>query len=349
MKSIEIDASYGEGGGQILRSALSLAALTGQTVRLVNIRAGRPNPGLQAQHLTAVQAVAQICSASLEGAELGSRTLTFSPGKSPQAGRYVFDVAEARKLGSAGSTGLVFQTILLPLALADGESRVTLRGGTHTAWAPPFDYLVHVYLPTLARLGVDAEIAIGRWGWYPQGGGEVQAIVRGRGFDRRPFTPLQLTDRGPLKRLWGLSATSNLPDHIGERQRQRVIETLQQHGLKPHIQLVRAPSPGPGTCVIIFAHCEHSTAGFTAYGQRGKPAEKVAEEACQAFLRWYKSNAAVDPHLADQLVLPLALAEGPSAFTTSEITNHLRTNIWVVEHFLERRWVVEDSGLVQVR
>jgi RNA 3'-terminal phosphate cyclase (ATP) len=346
-----IDGSYGEGGGQVLRSALALSALTGQAVRIEQIRAGRPNPGLQAQHLTGVLAVARVCEAQLEGARLGSQKLQFSPRQSPQAGDYRFDVAEQRQGGSAGAVTLVLHTLLLPLAWAAGKSRVTVRGGTHVAWSPPYQHLERVYLPMLQKMGLTARPRIARWGWYPQGGGEVTVDVEGRA--GLPLAPLQLTERGGLRQIWGLSAYSNLPAHVGERQRQRIEQLLREANLAPWTGTVQAPAPGPGSAVLLVAECENVVAGFSALGARGKPAERVAEEACADFLRWWRSGAAVEMHLADQLVLPLALAAGPSTYTTCRVTQHLLTNAWVVQQFLPAQIEIEGqegaAGRVLVR
>jgi len=336
-----IDGSYGEGGGQVLRTSLALSALLGEPVRVENIRAKRPNPGLQAQHLTGVMAIARICDAEVKGAELGSKELTFIPRKKPQAGLYRFDVAKARKGGSAGATTLVFQTIFFPLARADGVSRVVIKGGTHVAWSPPFHYLEHVFLPTIARMGFEAELRIEKWGWYPIGGGEITITVIGD--SKAALKGIQLTERGKLRRLWGISAYSNLPEHIGQRQRQRAVELLRRWDLDPRIQIVKAPSSGKGTCVFLVAEFENTVAGFTALGAIGKRAERVAEEAVREFLDYYKSGAALDKHLADQLILPMALAREPSAFTTCRITQHLLTNIWVVEQFMGEKFVVEGQ------
>ncbi len=332
-----IDGSYGEGGGQILRTTPSLAAILQRPVRIERIRARRPQPGLRPQHLTAVRAMAAVCGASLEGDQVGSRELIFRPGHASRPGRYVFDVSQVAGAGSAGSVTLIFQTVLLPLALADGPSHVVLRGGTHVEWSPPFHYLVHVYLPALARMGISAEVQLTRWGWYPQGGGEMVARVAGGARLR----PQDFTQRGPLRRLWGLSATSNLPAHIRQRQAERVSARLRDAGVFAEVQQADAPSTGPGTCVFLCAEHEHITAGFTAYGRRGLPAERVADAAVDEFLAYRARQGATDPHLADQLVLPLALAGG--ALITVQITSHLLTNIWVVEQFLGRRFTLEGA------
>lgn len=339
---ITIDGSYGEGGGQILRTSLTLAAVTGKPLKMVNIRAGRKKPGLAAQHLTAVLAAAAVCDAHLEGAQLGSQTLTFVPQSSLQARSYSWDVAAARRGGSAGSTSLILQTVLLPLALAEGRSKVTVKGGTHVPWSPPYHFLEKVYLPTLARLGVEARAEIERWGWYPIGRGSVKAQIK-EAASRPLLKAIDLNERGEFLRLSGLSALSNLPKHIAQRQRDRALELLRGEGFEPDIRMEEGKSSGRGTMVFLWAEFENGVAGFTALGAPGKPAEKVAEEACQAFLEYYESGAALDKHLADQLILPLALADGHSAFTTCQITQHLITNIWVVEQFMDIGYQVEGS------
>ncbi len=339
---LTIDGSYGEGGGQVLRTSLALAAITGQAVHIVNIRAGRRKPGLAPQHLTGVRAAAKVCAAEVEGARLRATELVFVPGSTPQAGRYTFDVAQAAKGGSAGAVSLILQTVLLPLALAEGPSQVTLRGGTHVAWSPPFDYLKRVYLPTLARVGVQAKVNIQKWGWYPIGGGEVEAWVEGRG-PRAALAGLDLRQRGGLLRVRGVSASSNLPKHIRARQERAALQALRSNGVNARIDVVDAPSKGQGTVVFLWAEFENVSAGSTSLGARGKPAERVAEEAADELLAYLHGDAALDRHLADQLVLPLALAGGPSRFTTEEVTRHLLTNAWVVNQFLPGRVRVEGE------
>ncbi len=351
MEWVEIDGSYGEGGGQVLRTSLTLSALTGRPVRIEKIRAGRRKPGLEAQHLTGVLACARLCDAVLEGDHLGSTTLTFTPRRPVQAGEYRFDVAEQRKGGSAGSVTLVLHTLLLPLAWAEGESKLTVRGGTHVAWSPPYHHLERVYLPMLEKMGLSVRGKIFRWGWYPQGGGEVTVWVRGT--SRPALSPLQLEERGAIRRLWVLSAYSELPAHVGERQGRQAESLLREAGLHPRLEVLRAPSAGIGSAVILVVECENVYAGFSALGERGKPAEQVAQEACTDLLAWYRSGAAVEMHLADQLILPLALASGPSSFTTCRLTQHLLTNAWVVQRFLPVQITIEGEegrpGRVKVR
>jgi RNA 3'-terminal phosphate cyclase (ATP) len=339
---LTIDGSYGEGGGQVLRTSLALSAITGQPMRIEKIRAGRRKPGLRPQHLTGVRAAAKICDAQVEGAGLNAQALTFLPRSAPRAGSYNFDVAQAAKGGSAGSVALILQAVLLPLALAEGTSRLTLRGGTHVAWSPPFDYAKRVYLPTLARMGIRAKVNIRKWGWYPIGGGEVNATVEGPAASA--LTGLDLRDRGALLRVRGLSASSNLPKHIRTRQERAALQALRSNGINVRFQVVDAPSKGQGTVVFLWADFENTTAGFTSLGERGKPAERVAEEAANELLDFLHGEAALDRYLADQMVLPMALARSPSQFTTERVTEHLLTNAWVVNQFLPGRVVVEGQA-----
>lgn len=337
-----IDGSHGEGGGQILRTTVTLAALLGRPVRIENIRARRRNPGLQAQHLTSIRAAADTCRAELSGAEPGSTTLTFRPTQQPTAGARAYDVAAARKGGSAGATSLVFQTALLPLSFAVGDSEIAVEGGTHVAWSPPYHYLTDVFLPAAARLGIQATVSLERWGWYPHGHGSIRAEVRGLGTDA-PLEGVRLDRCGELVRLTGFSAVSNLPEHIQERQARQTERLLRQAGFDPDIQRLTPQASGPGTGVYLLAEYEHATAAFSSCGRRGKRAEQVAQEAVEAFLGHHATGAAVDPHLADQLILPMAVASSVSSFTTSQITNHLLTNIWVVQHLGDTRVDVEGE------
>lgn len=340
---ITIDGAYGEGGGQVLRTSLTLAILTGQAVQIERIRAGRPKPGLAAQHLTAVRTAAAICDATVSGDEMGSQRLCFRPGDLPRAGDYTFDVAQVRGAGSAGAVSLVLQTVLLPLALAPAPSRLTLRGGTHVSWSPPFPYLSEVYLPTLARLGLQATVELEQWGFYPAGGGEVMAQIEGGAPGVRP---LALTERGPLRRVWGTAVVSNLPAHIPQRMANRARNLLAEGGLKADLQALRIRTNGPGAGIFVLTEYEAGVrAGFSAYGRKGLPAEQVAEAVCGDLLEYHRSGAPVDIHLADQLIVPLAVADGVSNFTTGQVTEHLRTNMWVVEQFAQARFEVRGQTL----
>lgn len=339
-----IDGAHGEGGGQILRTSLSLAALTGRPVRFERIRAARRVPGLAAQHLTAVRAAAALCDARLEGDRLGSQALEFVPRRAVASGAYTFDVSLAREGGSAGSAPLVLQTVLLPLALAAGESRLTLRGGTHLPWSPSFDFVRDVWLPTLDRLGIRATVALGAWGWYPAGGGEIRAVIEGppRG---GAVAASELTGRGPLRRIFGRAVAANLPAHVAQRMAARAGALLADAAAPVEIRAERVAAACPGAGIFLTAEYEAARAGFTALGARGRPAEAVAEEACAALRAHRVSGAALDLHMGDQILLPLCVAEGPSRYTVERATPHLETNAWVVEQFGIARVALGRAGL----
>ncbi len=343
---VRIDGSFGEGGGQVLRTSLALSCVLGKPMEITNIRTGRKKPGLQPQHLTAVLAAAAISGAEVQGAELSSTALRFQPNRTT-GGTYRFDVAE--KKGSAGSASLVLQTILLPLCFADQASLVTVQGGTHVPWSPSFHYLQSIMTPLLLRIGVRAELSIASWGWYPIGGGQVSARIT----PAQALLPLRLTDRGRLLRVSGISAVSNLPGHIASRQRDRALAVLGREGIDASIETLSAPSAGKGSFLSLAAEFEHFSAGFGSLGAIGKRAEEVADEACDELLSHLRAQGALDPHLADQVVPWLAFCRGPSEFTTSRVTRHLLTNLWVVRQFMDIDVRVEgnegEEGRILVR
>jgi RNA 3'-terminal phosphate cyclase (ATP) len=340
---VVVDGSHGEGGGQVLRTALSLSAVLGEPVTIERIRAGRSKPGLQRQHLACVRAVAELTAGQVEGAEIGSQCVMLCPGRAA-GGEYVFDVG-----AGAGSAMLVLQTVLPALTLAQTPSRVTLRGGTHNPWAPPFDYIQRVFLPAADRFGVRARIRLNRAGWYPKGGGEVVADVE-------PCSGLRGADwseRGALHRIEFLSVRSGLPSHVTARQCSTARERLADLGVAIETCETELPSIGPGTMSLAVVRSENAIAGFSALGERGKPSERVALEACEAVLGYVRSGTALDAHLADQVVLYAALAAGETTVTTERVTLHLLTNLWVLERFLGPRFEVSGEegspGRVLVR
>jgi len=321
---IEIDGTLGEGGGQVLRSSLTLSLLTGKPVRLTRIRAGRAKPGLRYQHRMAVQAAGHISGARVEGDRIGSQSLYFSPG-TVIPGSYHFDI------GTAGATSLVLQTVLLPLALAAGKSRLRITGGTHVPWSPCFHYLDWHWRVLLGRLGAGFELDLAMAGFYPQGGGVVDAVLPGGA----RLEGLQLSDRGTLLRVRGLSAVANLPGEIATRQRNAAMRQLRELGCDIDIDIAALPAHSRGTVLVLLAEFEHSQACFFALGERGKRAERVAGEAVNELLEFLATDGAVDRWLADQLLLPLACAGQPSVLRTCEVTTHLLTNAEVIRRFLQ--------------
>lgn len=334
---ITIDGSYGEGGGQILRSALAMSVIHSRPVEIVNIRKGRKKSGLQPQHLACVNASRDISDAHAEGNVLGSEFLRFCPGDDVKGGSFSFDVAEMR--GSAGSTSLVLQTLMPALIFASHPSKITLMGGTHVPWSPPFHYLKNIFLPVAERMGCSFSLFIDQWGWYPMGGGVVHAEIN----PSAVLNGIRIEERGELISIKGVSAVSNLPVSIAERQRSEGLKILRPYCADTEIEITSAPSKGKGTFFFIIARYEGVTAGFSSLGAIGKSSEQVAREACREFLDYHKSQGAVDPHLADQLIPYIAISKGPSSFTTTKITKHLLTNIWTVRQFIDADIKVSGS------
>jgi RNA 3'-terminal phosphate cyclase (ATP) len=346
---LHIDGSYGEGGGQILRTSLSLAAITGRPICINHIRARREKPGLAIQHLTAVRAAAALCQAQVRGDVVGSTTLEFIPSRPPAAGQYTFDVTETTGAGSAGSVSLILQTILLPLALTTGDSCVTLRGGTHVPWSPPISYIEQIYLPVLQQMGLEISMQLHAWGWYPRGGGEVELRVAGRGEVSSPLRGIQITERGSLRQVEGLAIVTELPSHIPQRMASRAEKLLQQASLKAQVKPMRERGVGPGAGIFLMAEYEYSRAGFSALGKVGLPAEQVAEIAVQQLLEFHDTGMPIDKCLGDQLLLPAAVASEVSQYRVAEISQHLVTNAWIIEQFgLAKTAIARDTHLIAV-
>ncbi|WP_243369770.1 RNA 3'-terminal phosphate cyclase [Geotalea sp. SG265] len=329
---LTIDGSHGEGGGQMLRTALSLSAILNRPFRMVNIRAARKKPGLQPQHLMAVKAARIVTDAEVSGGTTGSMEITFTP-RAIGGGSFRFDI------GTAGSISLVLQTVIPILLFAGRESSITVTGGTNVPFSPSADYLAEVFAPSLRKIGGNIRIYRDRYGFYPRGGGKVRVdVVRAE----KP-SPLEATERGMIRRVTGRSAVANLPDSIAERQRKRTVELLKPLPCPVEVERTRVDAYGPGSFVFLRLEEEHGLAGFQALGAPGKPAEVVAAEAANQVLEHVASNAALDPHLADQIVLYLAMCHGRSIFSTSAVTRHLLTNLWVMEQFEACRYAVDGD------
>ncbi|HEX5244400.1 MAG TPA: RNA 3'-terminal phosphate cyclase [Tepidisphaeraceae bacterium] len=327
---IQLDGSLGEGGGQILRTALSLSMVTGRAFRIEMIRAGRPKPGLLRQHLTAVNAAGEICGATVDGAAISSRELTFSPGP-VKAGQYTFTV------GSAGSTTLVLQTVLPALMMAKESSSLTLEGGTHNPHAPPLDFLEKAFVPLVNRMGPTVHLNLERAGFYPAGGGRFFADIQ----PASKLAPLHLHARGPAKRNLAKAVVAALPGNIAKRELAQIEKKLGWTG--EQLQIRQLPQEwGPGNILTLEIDSENVTEVFTSFGMKGVSAESVADQVFHEARRYLACDAPVGPHLADQLLLPIALAGGGS-FVTYELTEHTRTNIQVIQRFLPVRFEVIEK------
>ena len=336
---IYIDGSSGEGGGQILRSSLSLSLVTGKPFRIENIRARRERSGLLRQHLTALLAATEISGANAEGATLGSKTLIFTPGE-VRAGTYRFAV------GTAGSGTLVLQTILPALMTATEPSHITIEGGTHNMLAPPFDFLDKVFVPVVNRLGPKISVNLSRYGFYPAGGGCFTAAIT----PCANLSPVDLVERGEITRRAGCAIVANLSRSIARREMDVATKSL---GWDPrNMEIIQTrDSAGPGNIVLLEIVSSGITEIFSGFGRLGASAELVAGEAVQAARSYLSSGAVACEHLADQLMLPLALAGGGS-FSAEKLNLHARTNMNVIKQFLPVDFVVEEidtKTMVEIR
>jgi RNA 3'-terminal phosphate cyclase (ATP) len=334
--TIELDGATGEGGGQILRTGLALSMCTGRPLRITRIRAHRPKPGLMRQHLACVLAAQAVCDAQMKGAELGSTTLDFVPGP-VRAGEHRFAV------GTAGSCTLVLQTVLPPLMRAAAPSRLTLSGGTHNPMAPPFHFIQRCFAPLLRRLGVGLDLSLRQHGFYPAGGGEFEAVVS----PAERLRPFDLPHRGALRREWAEALAPALPRSVAERELAALGEAL---GWSAE-QLLTPPvrqNEGPGNALMATLEYEQVSELVTSFGEKGVSSEAVAKRLVDELRAYRASDGALGPHLADQWLLPLALAVSdsrqPAACTCSELTLHARTNLEVIERFLPVRGQAEVAG-----
>ncbi len=350
-----LDGSQGEGGGQILRTALSLSAITGKPFTITRIRANRIKAGLRPQHLEAARAVARIVDAEVEGDEVGSSRLEFRPRRLAAPGEWVLDV------GTAGSTPLLFQTLCWPLALASGPSALTLRGGTHQDHAPSFHYLALVWAPAVARLGFKFDLELQAAGFYPKGGGEFTARVE----PAHPMPPLDLRHRGTLQDVEVLSMVGGLGYEIADRQAARALRGLREAGISAQAERVPVPAHrSKGGHVLIVSTFERTRAGHGAVSGRERTPEQTADDAVRSFRGHLAGGAAVDRNLGDQLLLPAALVaakivpppEGvvpTTRYTVAAVTKHLTTNAEVIRRFLDVEISVlgreEDEGEVRVQ
>ncbi len=337
---IEIDGSYGEGGGQMMRTAVALSAISNIPVRIFNIRQNRPNPGLSHQHVNAIEALAQLCDAKVTGVIKGSTCITFVP-SAIRGGEYHVDI------GTAGSISLLLQCILPVAIVADSPAPVsiTVRGGTDVRWSPTIAYMKHVTLAALSKMGVECTIVTIHRGYYPRGGGCVRLEVHPsklHGFDY-----LRGDSNSAAETVRGISASSKLPCHVSKRQRQSAMDALVDAGYGADVDVECEDFESTGSSITLWS----GFMGSSALGERGLPAEKVGLLAAMGILNELKSGASVDCYLADQLIPYMGLC-GAGSFTVQELTGHTKTNIWVVEKFLDVRFDIEyvhgDSGIIRV-
>lgn len=330
---IAIDGAEGEGGGQVVRNALALSLVTGHPFKITNIRGKREKPGLMRQHLTAVEAACKIGNASCDGASVGSSEITFYPGP-VQAGDYHFAV------GTAGSTSLVLQTVLMPLLLAGGPSRLVLEGGTHNMMAPPFEFIARCFLPIINRMGPRVEARLVRHGFYPRGGGRIEVAI-----DPAPLQRIECFARGPLKGTSAIALFAGLPFDIADRELGMARQLLDWPDAAFAVRELPAEW-GPGNVLLLEAAFEQATEVVTGFGRLGTSAESLAKTAAQRMAGFMATEAFAGPYLADQLLLPFALAGG-GCFTTVKPSQHARTAADIIALFTGQSWVfaAQAAGL----
>ena len=336
---LEIDGSYGAGGGQIVRMAVALSAITSIPVRVVNVRAKRKTPGLVAQHATAIRAVARLCDARTEGVEMGSGEFIFEPGPL-HGGRFSFDV------GTAGSITLVLQACL-PAAFSVGDTELEIRGGTDVPWSPPLDYFGHVFLGLLRKMGGRAEVEVAMRGYYPRGGGLVRVKVAGPA----KWRPLWLPSRGGIVEIAGRAHASNLPEDVVERMKSSASQRLSKF-LTVRIRsetLGPDRAVGPGGAIVLWAETPETLLGASALAAKGKRAEKVGAEAAERLEQEIDSRATLDVYASDQVLAYMAMASGPSEFLVREVTEHARSMMWLLGSFLGTQFrIVSEGGLSRI-
>ena len=326
-----IDGSLGEGGGQILRTSLALSLITGQPFRIENIRAGRKNPGLLRQHLTGVTAATTIGNANVTGDAIGSTQLTFVPGE-VKAGEYSFAV------GTAGSATLVLQTVLPALMIGTDVTTLTLEGGTHNPFAPPFDFLQKSFLPILKKMGIGIETSIEKHGFYPAGGGKFSIKIT----PATQLKPFNLIERGAITAKIARALIAHIPYKVAERELSVLGRKLEIPEDYLHPNTIKT-SPGPGNVAFVEIESQHVTEVFSGFGERGVSAEAVANSVVKDVRNYLNSEAVAGEYLADQLLIPMALARSGS-FTTLPLSEHSKTNIEVIKQFLEVDFIVEKIG-----
>ncbi len=336
LRPVVVDGAYGEGGGQILRSAIAFSAITGRPVEVVNIRAKRPNPGLRSQHLLAVKLLSSLCAATVEGLKLDSSTVRFTP-------RRISSTNLNLDVGTAGSITLLLQTAIPAAAFSDSEVNLRIIGGTDVKWSPTVDYFADVVLPAFRIIGLDCDFKVLRRGYYPRGGGVVEVLVR----RSSGFNALILTGRPVAQSVKVKSVCSRLPKSVAERQAAGAENLLKSSGRSVDSVISEVnDSDSPGTSILVSSVNEEQGlfVGGDAVGERGKPAEAVGRSAAERYLQEVSSHAPVDSHLADMLVMPLVLAEGESVYRVSRITDHLVTNLHVAETVVGRECKLHEDA-----
>ena len=329
-----IDGSYGEGGGQILRTAVALSVLTKKPVEIDNIRANRPNPGIKPQHYTAMKSIEELCDGESEGLEIGSSHLKFIPGEI-KSGKYKFDI------GTAGSITLVFQACLLSAVKAHEPITMRVVGGTDVKWSPSWDYFTYVFLQLLQKMGIMVNVQLIKRGYYPKGGGEAVLTIN----PSKEILPLHLEKQREFSAVDGIIHSANLPGHISTRMKHAAIKMLLKKNLKATIKIEETQSLSPGTGITLWTKSNDATLGSTNLGEMGIPAEKIGEDAASQILQDIEIGATIDIHAFDQILPYFAIAQKKGlTCVVREISNHARTNMWLVKQFFDVDFKLEKFG-----
>jgi RNA 3'-phosphate cyclase len=328
---LELDGSYGEGGGQILRNAVALSIIKKQPIKIFNIRAKRPNPGLRPQHLTAINCMGVLCNAEIDGLELESPTLTFTPHEI-QPDTYKFDI------GTAGSITLIFQACILSSLDTATPITIKLIGGTDVRWSPSCDYFKHVFLPLLQQFGIQVKITLEQRGYYPKGGGVATLVIN----PTPQLKSVSFPQNTSYKQIKGIINIANLPEHIAPRMKHAAIQTAVKYNLRSSIDIEQTTTLSPGTGITLWSASKNSILGSTMLGERGTTAEKIGETVMNQLLKEITSGATLDPYAIDQILPYMILAEKPVECYVTEVSNHTRTNMWLLNQFFDVSFEIKD-------
>ncbi len=339
---INIDGSYGEGGGQILRNAIAFSVLFNEKVNINNIRAIRPNPGIKPQHFTAINIIKEICNADTKGLEIGSNSISFKP-NNIKTGLYEFDI------GTAGSIVLVFQACILSFLNAKSKITINLRGGTDVKWSPSWDYFENVYVKLIRKMGLLIKPKLLNRGYYPKGGGKAMLSIEPSFI----IKPLSLRDEQEFKDVKGIINIANLPEHISKRMRNSSYSELIKNGLKASINIDSSPSLSPGTGITLWTSSKDTILGKTMIGEKGVTAESIGESTSKLLINEIKSKATIDVNAIDQILPFMFLAEKhkSSYCSVNKLSNHTKTNIWLINHFIKNENLIDiksENGLYNI-
>lgn len=337
---IEINGSYGEGGGQILRNAIALSTVIKKPIKIKNIRANRPNPGIKAQHYVAIKSIQELSNAEIRGLEIGSSKLTFIPGDF-KGGDYKFEI------GTAGSITLVFQALILASIKSETKTKIRLTGGTDVKWSPTWDYFQHVFIPIIKKTGIKVNTQLIKRGYYPRGGGEAVITID----PVSEIKPLQLDKEVEFSSVKGIVHIAELSNNISTRIKNAAIKTLIRNDLQPDIKVEQNSSLSPGTGITLWVESNDIILGSTVLGERGMPSEEIAKNASANLLSEINSNSTLDIHAFDQLLPYMAIAQGVSSCIVKQMSSHAQTNMWLIKRLLDTKFEAkqgEDNIIISI-